>query len=417
MKNFRLSRKLLMGAAIACALSVSMTSCDDDDDDPVTPSTTPAATSGAPQKFVGLDITSNTTWSKDTIYVLTSRIRVVPGVTLTINPGTIIKGAEGQGANAKVLMVMRDAKIMADGTASEPIIFTSIKDNIQPGQIASPNLPNDLTGQWGGLAILGNGIIASKNRDASGSFDIQQIEGVPATDTTGLYGGTNNADNSGILRYVSVRHGGTAIGAGNELNGISFGGVGSGTIVENIEIVANADDGVEFYGGAVNATNVLVWNNGDDAVDTDNGYIGTIDNGFVVGPVGSCFELDGPEGNTTTITMNHTIKNFTVVPTRADGTNAEDLLNFDAGTNITFQNVHYVSPGAQVLNINNVDATNGSFSNITLNVSAASLSNYYNTGDAGLNAAVAVGTTGAANATPFANWTWAGTANDLNALN
>lgn len=408
-----------MGAAIACALSVSLTSCDDDDDDEPTPSTNTGGSgtaSGAPEKLIGLDITSNTTWSKDTIYILTSRIRVLPNVTLTINPGTIVKGSEGQGANAKVLMVMRDAKIMADGTASEPIIFTSTKDQIQPGQIASPNLPNDLVGQWGGLAILGNGIIASKNRDATNSFDVQQIEGVPATDTTGLYGGTNNSDNSGILRYVSVRHGGTSIGAGNELNGISFGGVGSGTIVENIEIVANADDGVEFYGGAVNAKNVVVWNNGDDAVDTDNGYIGTIDNGFVVGPAGSAFELDGPEGTTTSINMNHTIKNFTVVSVRGDGTNAEDLLNFDANTNITFQNVHYVAPGAQKLNVNNVDAATGSFSNITLNVTAANLANYYNTADADLVSAVAVGSTGAANATPFANWTWAGTANDLSAL-
>lgn len=415
MKNFRFTTKLLMGAAIACALSVSFTSCDDDDDDDDTTPTTPV-TSGAPEKLIGLDITSNTTWSKDTIYVLTSRIKVKPGATLTINPGTIVKGAQGQEANAKVLMVMRGAKIIADGTASEPIIFTTVLDKIQPGQIQSPNLPSNLQGQWGGLAILGNAKISKGTLDPTGMFDEAQIEGVPATDLDGRYGGTNDADNSGILRYVSVRHGGTSIGSGNELNGISFGGVGSGTVVENIEIVANADDGLEFYGGTVSATNVVVWNNGDDALDTDMAYNGTIDNFVLIGMEGSPFELDGPEGSY--INGNHTIKNGTVVAVRTDGTAAEDLINYDVNTNANLQNIHFASvvSGQEVNSKGRASRDYLTMSNITINVDAANLAGYINTAEAAVSGFVSTGTTGAANTSSFASWTWAGASGALSGL-
>lgn len=94
-----------------------------------------------------------------------------------------------------------------------------------------------------------------------------QIEGIPPSDPNGLYGGDQPFDNSGVIKYVSIRHGGTNIGEGNEINGLTLGGVGSNTIIENIEIVANQDDGIEWFGGTVNVTNVVLWNVGDDAVD------------------------------------------------------------------------------------------------------------------------------------------------------
>tara|TARA_R110002096_G_scaffold109056_12_gene238692 strand:- start:12801 stop:14054 length:1254 start_codon:yes stop_codon:yes gene_type:complete len=417
MKNFRLSTKLLMGAAIALATTVSLSSCGDDDDGtpPVTGGN--GGGSGAPQKFIGLDIESNTTWSKDTIYVLTSRIKVKPGATLTINAGTIIKGAEGQQSNAKVLMVMRGAKIMAEGTASEPIIFTSVLDNIQPGQIASPNLPATLQGQWGGLAILGNARVSTGVTDPNGGgFDVQQIEGVPSTDPDGLYGGTNDADNSGVLRYVSVRHGGTSIGAGNELNGISFGGVGSGTVVDHVEVVANQDDGLEFYGGTVNATNVVVWNNGDDALDTDMAYNGTIDNFVLIGMEGSAFELDGPEG--TYINGNHTITNGTVVTTRPDNTAAGDLINYDVNTNVDLSNIHFtnVSAGQLVNSEDRVSRTYLTLSNITINVAASEIPNYVSTAEPAILTSVSAGTTGFANTAEFSGWSWASEAGGLSGL-
>ncbi len=417
MKNFRLSSKLLMGAAIATALTFSMSSCsdDDDDDDPV--ANTGGGTTvvgGVPEKVIGLDITANTTWSKDTIYILASRIKVRPPATLTINPGTIIKGAPGQEGNAKVLMVMRGAKIMAVGSATEPIIFTSTADRIQPGQIASPNLPSDFQGQWGGLAILGNARISTGTQDPSGSFDEAQIEGVPSSDLDGRYGGTNDADNSGKLKYVSVRHGGTSIGSGNELNGISFGGVGSATELDHIEIVANQDDGLEFYGGTVSATNVLVWNNGDDALDTDMAYNGTIDNFAIIGMSGSPLELDGPEGSY--LNGNHTIKNGTVVTQRPDGTPAEDLINYDVNTNVTLENIHFTNVKAgQLVNSKNRASRNTlTMSGITINVT--DVTPYISTAEPAINAFVSVGTTGFANMTEFNGWSWAAVSGSLAGL-
>lgn len=255
------------------------------------------------------NIDANTTWETGKTYILQSRIAVVAGVTLTIQPGVVIKGEAGTGANATALLVARGATIMAEGTAEAPIIFTSVADEIQPGEIESPNLEPTLNGLWGGLLILGNAPISA---DAASV----QIEGIPASDQNGLYGGDNTADNSGVIKYVSIRHGGANIGEGNEINGLTLGGVGSGTIIENIEIVANQDDGIEWFGGTVNVKNVIVWNPGDDAIDTDQSWAGTLDNFIVVNPGDECFELDGPEG---TMEAGHIIKNGSVFAGEADG--------------------------------------------------------------------------------------------------
>lgn len=198
---------------------------------------------------------------------------------------------------------------MAEGSASEPIIFTSIADEIEPGEIASPNLDPTLNGLWGGLIVLGNAPISA---DAASV----QIEGIPPSDQNGLYGGSDADDNSGSIKYVSIRHGGANIGEGNEINGLTLGGVGSGTTIENIEIVANQDDGVEWFGGAVSVKNVVVWNTGDDAIDTDQAWSGTLDNFAIVNPGDECFELDGGEGNFNEM---HTITNGTIFAGAAEG--------------------------------------------------------------------------------------------------
>lgn len=261
--------------------------------------------------YVTQDITINTTWTADKTYILTKRIAVTDGATLTIDPGTIIKGEAGTGVNATSLIITRGSKIMAQGTASQPIIFTSIVDEIQPGEIKSPNLPVDLDGLWGGLLILGNAQISADAPSA-------QIEGIPVSDPNGLYGGDNDEDNSGILEYVSIRHGGANIGATNEINGLTLGGVGSGTVINHIEIIANLDDGIEWFGGTVNVSDVVVWNAGDDAIDTDQSWGGTLDNFAVINPANSALELDGPEGPDGTVERKHIIQNGTV--------KAEDLI-------------------------------------------------------------------------------------------
>lgn len=236
-------------------------------------------------------LSTDETWSGDSIYVLNGRVIVPNGVTLTVEPGTIIKGKEGDGAIASTLIIAQGGMIDAQGTESAPIIMTSVLDNITVGQQAGTNLDETDAGLWGGLIVLGYAPISA---DAATAL----IEGLPANEAYAVYGGTDAADNSGYIEYVSVRHGGTLIGDGNEINGITLAGVGSTTVVNNIEVVANVDDGVEFFGGSVNASNIVVWAQGDDAYDIDQAYSGTIDNFvYVAGPDSDHgMEVDGPEG-------------------------------------------------------------------------------------------------------------------------
>ena len=238
-------------------------------------------------------ISSPTTWTSNNIYQLNQKVVVQSGATLTIQPGTIIKGSSGTGSLASALVIARGGKLMAEGTATQPIIFTSASDNIALGQTMGTNLDQNDRGLWGGLIVLGNAPCSF-----SGDVPALQIEGIPAEDEWGLYGGTDAADNSGVIKYVSIRHGGALIGEGNEINGLTLGGVGTGTEIDNVEVVANVDDGIEFFGGTVDASNLLVWAQGDDAIDIDQAYSGTIDN--VVVHLGDAsdhaFEVDGPEG-------------------------------------------------------------------------------------------------------------------------
>lgn len=205
------------------------------------------------------------TWSSDTIYILRGFIFVNDGQTLTIEPGTVIKGQPGQGAGASALIVARGGKIMAQGTAEAPIIMTGLADDL------NGSVPEDAVQTWGGLIILGK---ATTNNNAEGGE--KSVEGIPETESRGLYGGTDDNDNSGVLQYVSVRHGGSVIGADNEINGISLGAVGSATTIDHIEVYANFDDGIEFFGGAPHLTNVVLTYAGDDGLDEDEGFHGTV---------------------------------------------------------------------------------------------------------------------------------------------
>ena len=205
--------------------------------------------------------TGTTTWTKDKCYVLDGLVFVNSGQTLTIEPGTVIKGRPGAGANASALVVANGGTLMAVGTAAEPIIFTAEADEL------NGNIPVTTRGLWGGLIVLGDASLNSTPGQTA-------IEGIPTSESRGIYGGSNDNHNAGTIRYVSVRHGGTDIGSGNEINGVTFGGVGSGTTVEYLEVIANNDDGVEFFGGTVNTKYVMVSFCKDDSYDYDEGYRG-----------------------------------------------------------------------------------------------------------------------------------------------
>lgn len=305
-------KKLILSLALAS--TAIFTGCIEDDDTPIIIEETTIINNNnggeeeeCPVVAVTGIISSNTTWTNDNIYQLNQKVVVDAGVTLTIEPGTIIKGSPGTGSLASALIVARDGMINAVGTASQPIIFTSTQDNITCGQTAGSNLDENDRGLWGGLLILGNAPCSF-----SGDVTELQIEGIPADDTFGLYGGTNPTDNSGNLQYISIRHGGALIGEGNEINGLTLGGVGSGTTIDNVEVVGNVDDGIEFFGGTVNATNLLVFAQGDDGLDIDQAYSGTISNAVVALGAASdhALEIDGPEG---TATGAYTLENVTLI--------------------------------------------------------------------------------------------------------
>lgn len=272
-------------AILTLLLSVS---CSSDDGPVVDPDPDPVD-----NKLSG-QITSDMTLTNDVIWELQGRVVVTSGATLTINEGTIIKAYAGQEASASVLIIARGAKIKANGTAAKPIIFTSIADNIALGQSNGTNLTQNDRGLWGGLIILGKA-----KASLAGDALENQIEGIPASDTNGLYGGNDNADDSGTLNYVSIRHGGTSIGDGNEINGLTLGAVGSTTVISNVEVVANVDDGIEWFGGAVNVSNAIVWSCGDDGLDIDEAYSGTVTNSAVIqGDISDhALEIDGPAGS------------------------------------------------------------------------------------------------------------------------
>ncbi len=415
---------LLWGALLGAALS--FTGCSDDDDD--------GNNDPNPSDEVQVtdNITSDVTWTSNKVYVLTKRIAVEAGATLTIECGTLIKGEAGSGANASALVVAQGAKIMAMGEANCPIIFTSIADEITREQVAdgdyrSPNLDNDLNGLWGGVLILGYAPIS-----VASNADFEQIEGIPASDPNGRYGGTDPADDSGVFQYVSIRHGGSNIGEGNEINGLTLGGVGTGTSISNVEIVANQDDGIECFGGTVSASNILVWNVGDDQFDMDQAYSGTIDN--FIGIAGSetdhMMELDGPEGSKT---GTFTLQNGSLKLWNEDGEDGGEYADLRDGC-LTILNDIYMFNGSEDSDFELDDdetsaaykAGTTSFSTHEINTSHLTAGNllvdsiYVDNSTAGgafmaipADASNVTSAGTGADKAPFVSWTWAGQAGEL----
>lgn len=369
-------------------------------------------------------------WTADNIYQLNGKVVVEDGVTLNIAAGTIIKGAEGEGSLASALVVARGGTLNISGTAVAPVIFTSVNDNIQPGEVAGTSLDIDDTGEWGGLIILGNGEISNGDGDTFG-----QIEGIPADDTFGAYGyGDAGSDfqtasqtaNSGTMRYFSIRHGGALIGQGNEINGLTMGGVGSGTTIEYVEVVANFDDGIEPFGGAANITNALVWGQGDDAYDCDESYDGTISNFiYIAGPESDHgFEIDGPKGTT----HNDGVAKFRNGSLKGSATgDGVEYGDFRVFAQVDIDGVYaFGFQSGKDYEIDNSDGATdarwigaspvSSLTNMTINSTDALTDLFNNTVDAGTawatpsdfaSIVTSAPSTGLADATQFAGWTYA----------
>lgn len=276
-------------ALLILPLLVLTAGCDDNGDDPVTP---PPPEPEPELNYVNYDTTgSNTivvneqdasrgigisdadgnpinevTWTADNTYIIDGRVFVNEGQTLTIEPGTVVKGrARVDPENASVLIVARGGTIIADGQPDSPIIFTAEEDDVSD--------PDDFDrrGAWGGLILLGQ---APTNTASD-----PNIEGIPTSEARGAYGGGGAGqgdvnDNSGIVRYVSIRYGGVSIGAGNEINGLTMAGVGKGTTIEYVEVYKNLDDCFEWFGGTVDTKHLVGAYCGDDTFDIDQGFTG-----------------------------------------------------------------------------------------------------------------------------------------------
>ncbi|MFT4697919.1 MAG: hypothetical protein ACI9SJ_001050 [Flavobacteriaceae bacterium] len=206
--------------------------------------------------IIGGTMTTDLILEEGNDYLLTEGLIMTAGTTLTIPAGTVIKA--NSGADVYVA-ISQDAQINAVGTAGSPIVFTS-----------NSNTPN--AGDWGGLIILGKAPINSvSGGDATST---SEIGGLP-------YGGSNENDNSGIIKYVRIEYSGGSADASSENNGFSFYGVGNGTLVEYIQAFEGKDDGIEFFGGTVNASFISVIGAQDDSVDWTEGYRGTLNNVYI----------------------------------------------------------------------------------------------------------------------------------------
>lgn len=283
-------------------------------------------------------------------------------VILTIEAGTEVKAKAGTFAN---LLITRGSKIEAVGTEDAPIVFSSDDEGY------------DGNGEWGGLILQGYGL----HNDADYSCDAGTCQNVDSEGESGFAGGSTADDDSGTLKYVVVTEGGYEFAPGNEINGVSFVAVGSGTEVDYLQVNDNADDGVEFYGGAVNAKHLVLTGNLDDSVDWDEGYTGNLQYVLVkqTSASGNTVEAD-TEGSTDFLSA-PTIVNATFLG--FVGTDAKDTLHVlkkssagffhnsvmsgvqDDGTYTTIQNcVQFDGAGAQ----DNVDGTNGGGANPGLTV-------------------------------------------------
>ncbi|MCA0427439.1 MAG: PKD domain-containing protein [Bacteroidetes bacterium] len=286
-------------------------------------------------------ITSNTTLFNDTTYILDGYVFVKNNATLSIQPGTLIQGKKGTKAT---LIVTRNGRIEANGTASMPIVMTS-----------DQSAGNRTKGDWGGLVILGKAII-NRPTDcsscagaavAANEAGIQNaIEGdLDNANGDGLYGGTDNSHSSGTLRYVRVEFAGTVITPGNEINGITFGGVGNGTKIEYVQVSFADDDAFEWFGGTVDAKHLVSYRNVDDDFDTDFGFTGKVQFGIALrdsslydigsGPTTNGFESDNDASGTESQPYtNPTFSNMTILGPLANGTALSYSNSFQNGARI-----------------------------------------------------------------------------------
>lgn len=310
----KINLKSLVGVLSVVATAVSVTSCSQSEEMlPV------GNTRAANVVTVSGVINTNMTWSASNEYHLNGKVYVSGGATLTIQPGTKIVGLYNDvPAKASALVITRNGKINAAGTASNPIVMTAESNHQYPGG-------------WGGFVVLGNAPINQTNNPVIEGIESDEL---PA-DVDIHYGGSNANDNSGTIQYVRVEYAGANVSQDNELNSFTFGGVGAGTTFDHCQAYYGEDDAFEFFGGTINGKYLVSTSTHDDAFDFDFGYTGKLQ--FLVATVDANstyytkdpngIECDNDSKGTSLTPFTHpTISNLTIVGT-ADGKVAKSAMS------------------------------------------------------------------------------------------
>lgn len=299
--------------ALALSVAFFAIGCSSDDDETTTPVNNLVGTVLQGNITADLNIPTGN-------YSLKGVVTVKSGATLTIQPGTTFTvSTADQATGSNYLQIEQGAKITANGTASQPIVFTAESATV---------------GAWGGLIMNGRAPI-----NVVGGTEIAEAGGL-------VYGGTNSADNSGSLKYVRVEYAGAAITGGTaEYNAFSFFGLGSGTVLENLQAYKGADDAFEFFGGTVNATNLVAFGCEDDNIDWDRGFTGTLSNIWIKQPSNGDFGFECsnlPVEFNRTPRSNPSVSNVTI---EGSGNNIKAAFNFKEGTAGQISNVVVTNVG------------------------------------------------------------------------
>ncbi len=335
-----------------------------------------ASAASAATVKVSKNIDTSTTWTADNVYRLEGQIFILHGASLTIEAGTVIASTTDVGGS---LAVARGAKIFVNGTEDKPVIMTSTDDVATWEKDSShPSGGDPKTGkwreganEWGNLTIMGEGVISashskglqvgSNTKDPSG-LNEAQMEGLTDANYS-LYGGADDNDDSGSISYLSLRYAGKVVGLGNELNGLSLGGIGRETDIDHVEIMNNVDDGIEIWGGTVNLKYVSIWNVGDDSFDVDQGWRGKAQFLFVVqgysvdakqgsGVGDNCFEMDGAEDSDAQPVTTSVIYNATVIGNPLDGDHGTAWRD---NARVQFRNCIFMDLGEKLVKADNDD--------------------------------------------------------------
>ena len=316
-----------------------------------------AGSAQAAEILVTANISSSTTWTANNTYNLQNQIYVLPGATLTIQAGTLVQSTTNIGGS---LAVCRGAQIFVLGTQDKPVIMTSKADNLTSW--------HEGCNEWGNLTIMGAGYISENavpgNTPVPSASNVANMEGLVNGPTTDQYGGGNDDDDSGTVKYLSLRYGGKVVGVGNELNGLSLGGIGRDSCIHHVDIMNNVDDGVEIWGGTVNLSYFNIWNIGDDCFDIDQGWRGKAQFGLLVqgysinanqgsGVGDNGFEMDGAEDSDWQPVTTAVIDNFTLIGQPASSSSQSTAWRDNA--RVQFHNCIFMDGSDDVVHDDNVD--------------------------------------------------------------